>query len=66
MPGSFSVLYAEGPDTIVHVRAIMVCFDTSTRLCGVGVEGVEMGADLLDRAKVLRLVSEQPWEGHEV
>ena len=44
--------------TFVDVAAVVVGLDAASGVVGVGVKGVEVGADLFDRGKVLRR-----WEG---
>lgn len=45
-------------DTLPHIRgqvgAVMVCLHMPTGLVGVGVEGVQMGTDILDGLETLR------------
>ena len=41
------------PHVLIHVGTVMVCFYGLARVGGVGVEGVEMGAELFWRVEVL-------------
>lgn len=45
--------------TLVEMRAVVVGFDAAAGFFGVGVEGIEMGADLLDGSEILANILSQ-------